>query len=327
MACTTITSSRSILMHACLAYLSPEIQTFDAVLRDSCVRLTIPPTPSRLPIELLLLIREQLVPTIIIHLYQRSTKALARYETSLRNLLCEDCLAYNHEVYGPDLWEWQHFSGPCGCAGVIDRPRGTNSESSECWDHLEPKQHFADCATWLEFYLSFRSSHLTGCGNSLQAIWEVVRMVLRDHGCQIVDDLAPPISHIPSHFAAWTKVTVNARKPIVISTTSTPVADGSYHDFHSEPIVLHRAQRDLGLCFEYENGLEIWRAGTHPRPRLPSPKPSVTGTASPLQTHCTRMVKAFALFLGACITLPLTITTLVLTVLCSYIHPQPLRIM
>lgn len=128
----------SILMHASLAYLSPEFQTFAFIIRHhSNNTLLIHPesvnslhamsstTLSSLPPEILLTIQYHLLPDLISHLSTLSDHTLASYESSIFSLLCTDCQEYNKKVYGPTFWDWPHFFGPCRCESV-----GKNCETS-----------------------------------------------------------------------------------------------------------------------------------------------------------------------------------------------------
>ncbi|KAJ3753949.1 hypothetical protein EV360DRAFT_52564, partial [Lentinula raphanica] len=94
-------------MHVSLACSSIEIRTVDAIINSQ--------TACTLPLEILLLIRAYLLIEVTNHLIIRSASALQRYERSLRYLLCPDCIAYNQDVYGNDVWGWEQFSGACAC--------------------------------------------------------------------------------------------------------------------------------------------------------------------------------------------------------------------
>ncbi|KAF5332553.1 hypothetical protein D9611_005086 [Ephemerocybe angulata] len=106
--------SRSSLLHASLANLTPELLALDAIITT--------PIRRRLPTELLLIVRGHLLLDLITSLVVESTKALASYEESLISLLCTDCASYNTDIYGASVWEWpwDQFSGPCLCRGDID---------------------------------------------------------------------------------------------------------------------------------------------------------------------------------------------------------------
>ena len=124
-----LNASRSTLMHASLANLTPELLTLDDILQ----------TTTQLPTELLLIIRGHLLCSLSADLIAQSAQTLAAYEQSLISLLCADCASYNTDIYGPNVWDWpwDQFSGPCLCRGDID-------------DCLERTKAFTDKVTQLQ---------------------------------------------------------------------------------------------------------------------------------------------------------------------------------
>ncbi|KAJ3875333.1 hypothetical protein F5051DRAFT_378020, partial [Lentinula edodes] len=188
--------SRSTLMHASLAYLSDELRTMDSIIssHNAC----------SLPLELLFLIRAQLLIQVTDHLIFRSSSALQRYETSLQYMLCPECIAYNQDVYGNDIWGWEQFLGACACftaknpsisSPIVLRrmdPHLSNYSISSP-PTLNPKK-FTNRHHWLEFYLSMKALRLirrctsegTVVGDYERVIWDLVSNVLEGYGCQSI---------------------------------------------------------------------------------------------------------------------------------------------
>jgi len=293
-----IAISRSVVMHASLAHLSTEIQTLDAIIRNSTFQTE--STSARLPPELLLLIRDHLSPVIIHHLFQRSTAALTQYESTLRSLLCQDCVAYHQDVYGPDIWQWERFSGPCLCS----RSPNGYAEAPDYWNSLNLHRRFNDRSSWLEFYLSFEASRLFA---HFPSVWDVVDTVLREYHCQIYNRAADPNSSTPS--------TVS----IVPISTSVALFRGPEHT----KAALHRATRDLAFTYEYQNGLELWKGEASARPRV---LPSKHRFMSPLRARCVCALHGAVDLLTFCLTFPIAFATAILTLLCYYSKPRSLRL-
>lgn len=135
MAPNTMSVPLSALMHACLAYHSPEFQAFSHIIylhSKNALLFSSPfsscPLPKTnlgsLPPEVLVAIRAHLLPLLTLHLTALSVTALASYESSLVSLLCPDCQAYSIYVYGSKVWNWPYFPGPCSC------PKTLSQESS-----------------------------------------------------------------------------------------------------------------------------------------------------------------------------------------------------
>ncbi|KAG6889148.1 hypothetical protein C0992_006297, partial [Termitomyces sp. T32_za158] len=309
MAETKIITSRSILMHTSLAYLSPELRAFDAILQHSS-NGTLRTTPSAvvLPTEILLNIRLHLLPTVTTHLFRRSTRALARYETSLRILLCQDCLSYNQEVYGPDIWGWEHFSGACSCKGNIKKveERRTTLEYRDIWNQ---KQAFPDCSTWLELYLSLESSRLTDYQWSIRSIWDVVTLALKDHGCRVYDQRLLPTSPYGSLSLQGAKIFLDISTPVIIIPDYQTIS----FDSESGPITLHRAKRDLGLSFAYERGLEMTK-DVHPNRPFRAQSGDRLSLSSHVQIQALDIVSTVSTAVVVAMSLPVTIATVALAV-------------
>lgn len=308
-----ITTSRSILMHTSLAYLSPELRTFDAILQHSSNgTLRTIPSSIVLPTEILLEIRLHLLPTVTTHLFKRSTRALARYETSLRILLCQDCLSYNQEVYGPDIWSWDYFSGACSCKENMNKVenRLTAVEYRNLWSQ---KQAFPDCCTWLELYLSLESSRLPDCKYSIRSIWDVVTLALKDHGCRVYNQRLPPTSPYGSLPLQGMKITLDIPTPIVIIPDHQTISLGS----ESGPITLYRANRDLGLSFAYEQGLQMTK-DVHTNRRLRANSSDVSSFSSHVQIQAMDIISTVSTAVVVAVSLPVTIATVALAVVCFY---------
>ncbi|KAF5385245.1 hypothetical protein D9615_001131 [Tricholomella constricta] len=308
---SAITTSRSILMHTSLAYLSPELQTFDSILRDSFVgKLTIIPPRLRLPTEILLFIRHHLLPAVTTSLFERSKHALAHYESSIRKLLCQDCLSYNQEVYGPDIWGWEQFTGACLCRGKssVNDGRAERSQIPGYGDFWNLEQPYPSWHSWLELYLSFESSRLTNCQRSFHSIWDLVGMVLGDYGCCLSDNPTKRDHSIPVR---------GMRMSIDIPSSITIVPAVSLLEADDTPFsaltILNRANRDLGLSIAYEKGLQLWKELPHPRPRFHTKAP----LKSNLHSHIMAICKAITTMAAAALSLPLTFATLALIIIPS----------
>ncbi|KAG6846051.1 hypothetical protein H0H87_006415 [Tephrocybe sp. NHM501043] len=316
----SIITSRSILMHTSLAYLSPELRTFDSILQDSFDgTLRMQSASIMLPPEILLTIRLHLLPTITTHLFKRSAHALSRYETHLRKLLCQECLSYNQEVYGPDVWGWGHFTGACLCRGIRNRIDESLTEHCRVLEYCElwnEGRAFPDCSTWLELYLSFESSRLVGCPNSMDSIWDVVGLALKDHGCRLSDRMTQPLNRYRSSSLKGMKIMLDIPTPVVIiperSTYSLDSISSS-----SGSVALHRVERDLGLSCAYERGLEMWKdarshAGIHPVPDTPQTIKSC------IQSQAAEIISTMTTVVVVAVSLPITLATVALTLVCFY---------
>ncbi|CAA7268106.1 unnamed protein product [Cyclocybe aegerita] len=361
----TVTTSKSTLMHACLAQLSPELQTMDSIIHAtpkafSCRKPT-------LPIEILLLIREFVFPIVTTHLVQQSTAALESYERSLRNLLCPDCIAYNLDIYGPDIWQWEQFTGACACMEIEGpgsqrqsyRTSGYRQQGhrSHRTTHVKggpnPKE-FADTHHWLESHLSRQAalrvqqsqSHSRGhhephasssaSATALQAtprpapsidIWDVVSAVLREFGCEAIREREERPSRaggaVPSDSSSRVgRGLFPLRRDLVQIVPLGHVGSecASEAAWRAEA-VLHWATRDLGL-----ESTEVF--GAHKR-EMPTFARRLRRSAV-AHSHQSRPFQALLHFVGsllaACLSLPLTITTVALTILCFYSRPSSLRI-
>jgi hypothetical protein len=254
----------SILMHASLAYFSPEFQTFAFIIRHhSNNTLLIHPesvnslhamsgtTLNALPPEVLLTIQHHLLPGLISHLSILSDRALASYESFIFSLLCTNCQEYNNEVYGPTFWDWPHFFGPCRCESV-----GKNCGASPIGQRinmdLHPKQ-FRNPHHWLEAHLSKRvmTTRPWLCARTRKretAIWDLVAYVLHDFGCGVchedgtsllrsADFDGKNVSIFPSRCGNEGLENIEERRTLSPEITA----------------IMGRVYSDLGLRFEYDD--------------------------------------------------------------------------
>ncbi|EIN14420.1 hypothetical protein PUNSTDRAFT_123974 [Punctularia strigosozonata HHB-11173 SS5] len=173
----TIAVSPSHLMHACLAYLSAELVTFDRIiaLRSRHALRVATPTPAAslvsLPSEVLLEIRSHLTAFVNADLKTATACALIDHEAAVRTSLCPDCLTYNREVFGEDSWGWSNFSGGCDCGQIGSGAVAASPDKKEV-------VAYKDKHAWLE-------AHLSGQSPSGVHIWDVVEGVLDEFGCRL----------------------------------------------------------------------------------------------------------------------------------------------
>ncbi|KAG6813985.1 hypothetical protein H0H92_004478 [Tricholoma furcatifolium] len=314
MAESKIFTSRSILMHSSLAYCSSELRTFDSIIHDSYQgTLCTAPTSITLPTEILLEIRHHLFPTITTHLFRRSNHALVRYETSIRTLLCQDCLSYNQEVYGMDIWQWDHFTGACSCRGR-NRTLGSRVEDRQALEYCDfwnQKQAFPDCSSWLELYLSLETSRLTGYTQPMRSIWDVVNMTLHDYGCRLMTHPAQ-YWHLPSR---GIKIDLDIPTPLVIVPDNTSTLNGGSG---FGPVALHRADRDLALSFAYEKGLQMWNVTRRSNTLAGSHSDDPPPLGSSIQSQAIEIISTASAAVTVAVSLPVTLATVALTIVCFY---------
>ncbi|TFK41899.1 hypothetical protein BDQ12DRAFT_677351 [Crucibulum laeve] len=339
-----VTTSTSILMHACLAQLSNEIQTIDLLATESPFTLAHSTSSRRLilPPELLLLIRSFLLPMVTTTLLQQSALALAEYESSLRELLCPDCLAYNNDIYGPDIWQWDQFSGACACLDTTVMAQGNSTRRK--WRKYgvtpDPRQ-FTDSQQWLEHHLSCMAlrniygQQITPPTSSV-AIWDAVTGVLRMYGCELLRD--PTVIHQGPLFNS--RVCKQSLKYIVRiipltseiqkydSESSSPGAELGDYGWRSY-VILNRVNRDLGLSEAY---LEVSCSASMPRTKISAYREFMDYPPTRwYHRHLPDAVIAAMHFITAvaavCFSLPMTFATVALTILCYYSRPRCLRIL
>ncbi|KAF8910062.1 hypothetical protein CPB84DRAFT_1842722 [Gymnopilus junonius] len=261
---SAISVSKSTLMHASLAHVSPEVRTMDDIL------LTLSPTSASrkyLPTEILLLIRDHLFMTMTAQLVQQSVVALEAYEHSLTDLLCSDCTAYNLEIYGPDIWQW---------IISLERARAFRSKLVEAQatrtNVPNPKQ-FVDREHWLECHLSYKVAAspviVMGLGDTYSMssaarplassidIWGLMNSVLREFDCEAVREPEDVMCTLQCVGRGQICPKRNYMQVIPVQ---------QHHKVTQEDldglaqVALHRASRDLCLSSEYP---EIYNTRRH----------------------------------------------------------------
>ncbi|KIK07310.1 hypothetical protein K443DRAFT_119708 [Laccaria amethystina LaAM-08-1] len=265
MAPPSITTCSSTLMHASLAYLSHEVITMDSIIRGHSATLA-PITKTYLPTELLIFIRADLFSIIAEQLVAESAAALLEYEDALRELLCVDCAEYNQDIYGPDVWQWEHFSGPCMC--VMGKYKTQQSHRRRRSDMFPPNpKQFFNSQHWLEARMSrvalrFRHNQRR---SSSGFIWDIVAEVLREYGCEIAhlsDGSAAPSNgqgRGPMTAIGWSRVGLD-RDHVRISVTIPE--DRRSRDSWITQAILLRANRELGLGQRYPDLFHRTRSPT-----------------------------------------------------------------
>jgi len=319
-------TSKSALMHASLAFLSPEIQTMDSIIRTSPILMPI------LPTEILLLVRESLFPLIMTQLVQKSTAALEAYEHSLRNLLCPDCIVYNLDIYGPNIWHWEQFHGPCACLQVESLPSSIRSSPQLPSTSTPNPKQFKDAQHWLEEHLSrdatvkllIKSHELhptqslatstisPGAGET--TIWDVISFVLQEYGCEFVrvepeEPASKFIRHADrTHFRVCDVVQI---VPVNKISAESRIAQGrSWHAVQElcldsiEPFGAH--SRDPSSFKRL-----LW----YPNSR------TVQG-----QDHVQVIFGVVASMVAGCLFLPITCTTIAISIFYFYSRPRSCKI-
>jgi hypothetical protein len=348
----------STLMHASLAYWSPESMYFDSLIsrHSMCtlrVRSISRTTILSIPPELLLLIRSHLHIAITTQLTSRTAHALRDYEVSLRELLCPDCCFYNDDVFGSNVWNWEGFSGPCSCDFIgKDRSRDSVVVQKDLSPQPFPKQ-FIDRQHWVETYLTREYSHLVSSSPSPLSsskfspsvgVWSVVDEVLREFGCMVVRDSLPSHSLTRSQGMFVLLRNLGRSSPWLYRPTHQAVVPLPFTgrakemDRCSREIILNRVRRELCLDHELEfegagcdSGQEESDAVHHSRPAVHAfGDPSFEGkstksypTARIPLCACTLLLP-FVQAVSACITMPLAF---VVTVVCFYCKPGALRLL
>ncbi|KAJ7750362.1 hypothetical protein B0H16DRAFT_859970 [Mycena metata] len=307
----SLTTTRSTLMHAVLAHVSPPLREFDLIafgklrLRPISHRRSL----SSMPTEILLLIRSHMLPLLITHLVAISSTSLEHYETFLRELVCPQCAFYNEYVYGSDVWKWH----PCSCAP--SRPL-----------HLRRPNPglFRDRHHWLEAYLSRKSLRFRELSPpssvSSTAIWDLASEVLGEFGCEATRRNPGRRSNSMALLSRWD------RQSILI--VPTPESRSAKELSSRTPAVLfRRLARDLGLSQDYDE----------PCRRLPAISTTrsiqlTASTHSPFDdgpsafTVLLKILDAVTAPLAALLSISLSFVTLFFTVLCYYSKPGALRL-
>lgn len=350
-----ITASKATLMHACLAHLSPEVDTLDEIIHNAPTKST--PSQVILPTEILLLIRELLFPMITAHLIQQSTDALNAYEDSLCSLLCQDCIAYNLDIYGPNIWQWEQFTGPCACVEIESPPghrqsttigltlrQGQRHTKTTSHDTASPSpKQFTNAQHWLEAHLSRQAvlrverrgrafpseSDSQTAPSAADAIWVAVALVLREYNCEAVREPDEKQSILTNSARGTSQYKTDVVQVIPVTSsnsdhTSLPL-DLADSDWRARAI-LRRATRDLCLESKDPFGAHLRDASSfdarqcqlHP---ITSKAPT---------NHHQHLFQALLGIIGslaaACLSLPITFATLALTIVCFYSRPRSFRI-
>ena len=334
---SAILTSRSTLMHASLAHISQELQTMDFIIQSA--------SNASLPTEILILIRSWLFPIITAQLLVQSATALLAYEKSLRNLLCPDCVAYNLDIYGPDIWHWEQFSGACACLEIVEPGRQGHARHISKPTKLEPNlgmlnpKQFYDSLQWLEHHLSnetalrpikYRGYHRSASPDSvsLMNIWDIVNDVLREFNCEINHE-SDGYNRIergqPKNKRDIVQITPLQHDGLDSEKTTETETDADWRAY----ISLRRASRDLGLLLEYPQYF-----GASPSVASPSTRrwtnssdtyiPSFYRHPKDLVSEVFCFIASFA---AAFLSLPITFATLALTILCFYSKPRLFRIL
>ena len=130
---------------------------------------------------MLLHIRAFLQVELVRQLTEETYAALADYESTLVEGLCEDCFMWNCDIYGTDVWEWVEngYKNVCDCCvkGIDNRVFSTRKiNSMQQYGQLNIRTR----RQWLEAYISH--SYLGG-----QDIWETMNeAVIRYFDCNAI---------------------------------------------------------------------------------------------------------------------------------------------
>ncbi|KAF8921801.1 hypothetical protein CPB85DRAFT_1427157 [Mucidula mucida] len=322
MASSSVITSRSTLMHAALAYLSDEIRTVDQAIVARSTLPTIVISRSQflsLPPELLAIIRSHLLLAITAQLMDRSVSALKRYELTLRVLLCPECIAYNQDVYGKDVWSWEQFSGACGCLQRGWRVKNV-SVTQPISSTINPKQ-FIDRFHWLEYYLSRKSLRFLGGRasspkRSPEIIWDAVSVVLEDFNCKLV-------------LAKERRRRLLCRDVVVVPRDAGSVSAEEDADEWLNGLTLDRVDRDLGLSVHHANSIEepLYPLSPSPsRPYYPSDFEKLDAGSYEL-SFVQPTLDSIVSLIATLFAIPIACTTLFLTIVCLYSRPGAFRVM
>lgn len=298
-----------------------------------------------LPTEIIIIIRNWLFPIITAQLLTQSATALLAYEKSLRNLLCPDCVAYNLDIYGTDIWHWEQFSGPCACLDIVEPGRQGQAQShsskhtSPNLGMLNPKQ-FYDSLQWLEHHLSnetalrtikYHGYHRSASPDSVLPtnIWDIVNDVLREFDCEInhESDAYNRIERGQSKNKRDIVQIIPLQHDGLDSEKNTETeTDANWRAY----ISLRRASRDLGLLLEYPQYFDASRSIASPSTRRWTNSESSDTFIPSFYHHPKNLVSEVFCFItsfaAAFLSLPITFATLTLTILCFYSKPQSFRI-
>lgn len=275
-------------MYCALAELSPEMQTFDDILDRGC-----PSSPSThtLPTEIMLLVREELQLSLIAQAVDLSARALDAYDASVRHSLCGDCLTYNQDVFGDDIWRWQ-WSGPCACRA--DRRRRNA--------HRETRS-FRTVGEW-------REHHSSSCIPT-SSIRAAMSFILERHGCQSPALNASSVGALPE------MVVITASPPAVERCQTWLGEDAAW----CSEVIVQKARRELGLSVAEDLDVAMQKKnGGHGGPAAKEHP----------RHHCTTVLShsalgAVASGCAAVLTLPVLSVAFVVLVACHYVRPFGIR--
>lgn len=332
--------TKAILLHAVVAVLSSELTALDEIIVHG---------PNCLPTELLLIVRAHLHSILTIHLFLDSAHALSKYEKDLQRLLCPDCISYNYDIYGPDIWQWQQFSGPCHCA---QPPRGRLLKPSR-----NPQQ-FTSPRHWLEHHLSLQVARLSPVPSQTSSIWDVVADVLHRHHCELVKEDLDDFISTPGSLVSPSSANPYYRRMIdfygAMKSHSPPTVRirpldsslrslenkgigevGEVGDAFRGDVILGRASQDLGLALEL---MDVFSSPREPPVPLASPRPN----PSDIPIHKSPCLLSFytsivfhgvlrtysfvSIVLQAFVSVPMAIATLALAIVYFYLRPIAPRV-
>ncbi|TFK77542.1 hypothetical protein BDN72DRAFT_49138 [Pluteus cervinus] len=299
-----IHTSRHALMYTSLVYLTPQIMTLDFMI-------AYPSGAVHMPVEILLLIRRNLIPLIAELLVLHAQKALQNYGVKLSKSLCSDCFVYQHEVYGPDVWQWQQFRGACRCTGTTGM-----------YLQLDDPPYFPSPACWLVNYLSsevrrLRHSHTAHFAN---AIGDAVSAALLRYGYDLHVPTASGYAHEPLEWSdIHTRVLVVPRlqygNPTMTDDLTQVDALLSSTLFHAKLDYSHPASSD---------GLDTSRVQLQPFSMLKYCHTVMPSTF--FSTSTSDRMHTLLVLIAAPFTIPLMILTMLLTICFFYARPASFRI-
>lgn len=177
-----ISISASKLMHAAVAYHSPEMIAMDKIISLATrgkLRTTPPQHKASLrsiPVEILLLVRVHLVSGLAVASHQRANDALIAFEAALPERLCSECALYNTQVIGESVWDWPNYSTGCDCP----RPGQSALDAALAHDGSSPRRRaFKGPGAWVHGFVAQQLGH------GQQKIWPVVQDMLASTGCTL----------------------------------------------------------------------------------------------------------------------------------------------
>lgn len=172
----------SKLMHAAVAYNSPEMITMDNIISLATrgkLRTTVPQPKASLrslPVEVLLEVRVHLVSQLASASHQRADAALIAFEAALPERLCSECALYNTQVIGESVWDWPNYSTGCDCP----RPGQSAFDAALAHEGLSPRRRaFKGPGAWTQDFVAGQ------LGDNKRGIWPLVQNMLAPTGCTL----------------------------------------------------------------------------------------------------------------------------------------------